>query len=78
MTNIELQSRIQRKAQELPPDLLQEVYDYMEFILEKRRKRPYSKSQDIENWWYNISSFSGDYMAQRVQPPLDTNEDLFE
>jgi len=78
MTKIELQSRIQRKAQELPPDLLQEVYDYMEFILEKRKKKPYSKSQDVENWWSNITSFSSDYMAQRNQPPLDTNEHLFE
>ncbi|MEO6284817.1 MAG: DUF2281 domain-containing protein [Dyadobacter sp.] len=70
MTKIELQSQIQRKAQELPPDLLQEVFDYMEFILEKRKKKPYSKSQDVDNWWHNISGFSHDYMLQRSQPPL--------
>ncbi|MCE7067886.1 DUF2281 domain-containing protein [Dyadobacter sp. CY326] len=78
MTKIELQSQIQRKAQELPLDLLQEVYDYMEFILEKRKRRPYSKDQDLENWWHNISNFSGDYMIQRNQPPLDTTDNLFE
>ena len=78
MTKIELQSQIQRKAQELPLDLLQEVYDYMEFILEKRKRKPYSKIEDLENWWQNISNFSGDFMEQRIQPPLDKNENLFE
>ncbi|MCF2491290.1 DUF2281 domain-containing protein [Dyadobacter sp. CY347] len=78
MTKIELQSQIQRKAQELPLDLLQEVYDYMEFILEKRKRKPYSKTEDLENWWQNISNFSGDFMEQRSQPPLDKNENLFE
>ncbi|MCF2500187.1 DUF2281 domain-containing protein [Dyadobacter chenhuakuii] len=78
MTKIELQSQIQRKAQELPLDLLQEVYDYMEFILEKRKRKPYSKIEDLENWWQNISNFSGDFMEKRIQPPLDKNENLFE
>jgi hypothetical protein len=78
MTNTELQSQIQRKAQELPPDLLQEVFDYMEFILEKRKKRPYSQDHTIENWWRNMSNFSNDFMTQRVQPPLDKTENLFE
>lgn len=78
MTKIELQSQIQRKAQELPLDLLQEVYDYMEFILEKRKRKPYSKIEDLENWWQNISNFSGDFMEQRIQPPLDKSENLFE
>ncbi|MCF2516273.1 DUF2281 domain-containing protein [Dyadobacter sp. CY351] len=78
MTKIELQSQIQRKAQELPLDLLQEVYDYMEFILEKRKRKPYSKTEDLENWWQNISNFSGDFMQKRDQPPLDKNENLFE
>ena len=78
MTKIELQSQIQRKVQELPLDLLQEVYDYMEFILEKRKRKPYSKIEDLENWWQNISNFSGDFMEQRIQPPLDKNENLFE
>jgi hypothetical protein len=68
MTKIELQSQIQRKAQELPPDLLQEVFDYMEFILEKRKKRPYSQDHDMEKWWNNITNFSSDFMKQRVQP----------
>ena len=78
MTKIELQSQIQRKAQELSLDLLQEVYDYMEFILEKRKRKPYSKIEDLENWWQNISNFSGDFMEKRIQPPLDKKENLFE
>ena len=71
MTKIELQSQIQRKAQELPLDLLQEVYDYMEFILDKRKRKPYSKTEDLENWWQNISNFSGDFMEQRSQPQAE-------
>jgi hypothetical protein len=78
MTKIELQSQIQRKAQELPPDLLQEVFDYMEFILEKRKKRPYSQDEDMEKWWNNITNFSNDFMTQRAQPPIDKTENLFE
>ena len=39
MTKIELQSQIQRKVQELPADVLQELYEYMESILEKRKQQ---------------------------------------
>ena len=39
MTKIELQSQIQRKVQSLPADVLQELYDYLEAILEKRKQR---------------------------------------
>jgi hypothetical protein len=78
MTVTELQNQIQRKAQELPPDLLQEVFDYMEFVLEKRRKRASSHDQTLDTWWENLSNFSDDYMSERNQPPLDKSERLFE
>ena len=78
MTKIELQSQIQRKMKELPADLLQEVYDYMESILEKRKKNLNQENQKLEEWWNNITHFSSDFMTQRVQPPLDKSENLFE
>ena len=74
----ELQNEIQRKALELPPDLLQEVYDYMEFIAEKKKKRAFLSDQDLEKWWKNLDNFSDDFMKERIQPPLDKFENLFE
>jgi hypothetical protein len=78
MTKIELQSQIQRKMQELPPDLLQEVYDYMEFILEKRKKKLAESDLRLAKWWSNLDNFSEDFLSERVQPPLDKSENLFE
>ena len=78
MTITELQNEIQRKALELPPDLLQEVYDYMEFIAEKNWKRAFLSDQDLEKWWKNLDNFSDDFMKDRTQPPLDKLENLFE
>lgn len=78
MTATELQNRIQRKAQELPPDLLQDVYDYMEFISEKKQKRAFLSGKELEKWWKNLDNFSSDFMKERTQPPLDKFENLFE
>lgn len=78
MTKIELQTQVQRKMKELPADLLQEVYEYMESILERRKKEFDRKDQQLEDWWNNITHFSSDFMTQRVQPPLDKSENLFE
>jgi L-rhamnose mutarotase len=78
MTIIELQNQIQQKALELPPDLLQEVFDYMEFVVEKKRRRLFSSDQELQKWWENLDDFSNDFMKDRTQPPLDTLETLFE
>ena len=78
MTITELQNQIQRKTLELPPDLLQEVFDYMEFIVEKKRKRLFSSDQEFQKWWKNLDNFSDDFMKDRRQPPLDKLENLFE
>ncbi|REA62402.1 hypothetical protein DSL64_09080 [Dyadobacter luteus] len=78
MTITELQNQIQKKALELPPDLLQEVFDYMEFVVEKKRKRLFSSDQELQKWWKNLDDFSNDYMKDQTQPPLDKIENLFE
>lgn len=77
MTKIELQSQIQRKVQGLPADVLQELYDYLEVILEKRKQQSELKDGLLE-WWNGIADFSDDFLTQRVQPPLDKSENLFE
>jgi len=77
MTKIELQSQIQRKVQELPADVLQELYEYMESILEKRKQQAAVKN-GLQKWWNDIANFSDDYLTQRIQPPLDKSENLFE
>lgn len=78
MTITELQNQIQQKALELPPDLLQEVYDYMEFIVIKNRKREDLQEKSLDQWWQNLATFSDDYMKDRIQPPLDKSENVFE
>lgn len=77
MTKIELQSQIQRKVQGLPVDVLQELYDYLETILEKRKKQADLKD-GLQEWWNGIADFSDDFLTQRIQPPLDKSENLFE
>lgn len=77
MTKIELQSQIQRKVQGLPADVLQELYDYLEAILEKRKQQSELKDGLLE-WWNGIADFSDDFLTQRIQPPLDKSENLFE
>lgn len=77
MTKIELQSQIQRKVQGLPADVLQELYDYLEAILEKRKQQAEVKSS-LQEWWNGIAGFSDDFLTQRIQPPLDKSENLFE
>ncbi|WP_439557961.1 hypothetical protein [Dyadobacter sp.] len=77
MTKIELQSQIQRKVQELPADVLQELYEYMESILEKRKQQA-ELENGLQKWWNGIADFSDDYLTQRIQPTLDKSENLFE
>lgn len=77
MTKIELQSQIQRKVQGLPADVLQELYDYLETILEKRKQQAEVKNS-LQEWWNGIADFSDDFLTQRIQPPLDKSENLFE
>ena len=77
MTKIELQSQIQRKVQGLPADVLQELYDYLEAILEKRKQQSELKD-GLQEWWNGIAGFSDDFLTQRIQPPLDKSENLFE
>lgn len=78
MTTAELQNQIQQKALELPPDLLQEVFDYIEFVVEKKRKKLFVSDQELQKWWKNLDNFSDDYLKDRSQPPLDRFENLFE
>nr|WP_295927323.1 DUF2281 domain-containing protein [uncultured Dyadobacter sp.] len=77
MTKIELQTQIQKKVQGLPADVLQELYDYLESILEKRQQQSELKD-GLQEWWNGIADFSDDFLTQRVQPPLDKSENLFE
>lgn len=37
-----------------------------------------SEFSNFESWWDNLSNFSEDFMSERVQPPLDKLENLFE
>ncbi len=77
MTKIELQSQIQRKVQGLPADVLQELYDYLEAILERRKQQSELK-EGLQEWWNGIADFSDDFLTQRIQPPVDKSENLFE
>ena len=77
MTKIELQSQIQRKVQGLPADVLQELYDYLEAILERRKQQSELK-EGLQEWWNGIADFSDDFLTQRIQPPIDKSENLFE
>lgn len=61
MTETEFRSQINRKVQELPADVLQELYDYLEAILDKRKQQP-KLNDGLQEWWNGIVNFSDDFL----------------
>ena len=58
-------SEIQQLIEELPPDLQQEVKDFVEFLFEKHLKRP---KKDLElNWRGALSNMKEQYSSVQLQ-----------
>ena len=51
--------------EQLPPDLQQEVRDFAEFLLEKRRKRP--KGKPKFDWAGALKDLRGQYTSVQLQ-----------
>lgn len=63
-----MQLNIQQMASELPPDLQQELLDFIEFLLSKAKSRSASK-QPIAS--LNIGRMSPDYLPFAQVEPYD-------
>jgi len=58
-------STLQELLEQLPPDLQQEVRDFVGYLLEKRRKRP--KSKPDFSWAGALKDLRGQYTSVQLQ-----------
>lgn len=71
---------IKREVDRLPENLLDEVYDYLKNVAGRRRTET-SEEEDRkrwDDWWDNLNNFSPDFMNERVQPPTQIRENMFD
>ena len=56
---------VKELVEQLPPDVQQEVRDFAEFLLEKRRKRP--KGKPVFGWAGALKDLRGQYTSVQLQ-----------
>jgi hypothetical protein len=71
---------IKREVDKLPDNSLGEVYDYLKAVSGKKQPKVSEEEtrKSWEEWWDNLESFSPDFMNERIQPPLETREKMFD
>jgi len=71
---------IKKEVDNLPNNLLEEVYVYLKEVTEKSKEQASGKEieQKWERWWENLKNFSPDFMNERNQPKSQARENLFE
>ncbi len=57
--------RLENLIKELPPDLQQEVVDFVQFLLAKRGKQPGRKLR--QDWGGALQEYRGQYTALELQ-----------
>lgn len=58
-------SKIDDMVKQLPPDLLQEVEDFIEFLLDKRYRKPATKLR--QDWAGELKEFRNKYTSLELQ-----------
>jgi hypothetical protein len=71
---------IKREVDNLPNSLLDEVLSYLKGIslVNKKEISDEENKKRWEEWWNNVKGFSPDFMNERIQPPLETRENMFD
>jgi uncharacterized protein HemX len=71
---------IKREVDMLPENLLDEVYSYLKNVSHKDKKELSEEEnrKKWKEWWDNLKNFSPDFMNERIQPPLETRENMFD
>lgn len=72
---------IKNEVDKLPDSLLAEVYDYLKTVAIKKQAEV-SEEEDKkkwEEWWGNPeTTASPDFMNERIQPPVQIRENMFD
>jgi hypothetical protein len=58
-------SRIEEMVKDLPPDLYQEVEDFIEFLLDKRSRKPATKLR--QDWAGALREYRDKYTSLELQ-----------
>jgi uncharacterized protein HemX len=71
---------IKREVDNLPNSLLDEVFSYLKNIslTGKKEISEEENKKRWEEWWNNLEDFSPDFMNERIQPPLEIRENMFD
>jgi uncharacterized protein HemX len=72
--------QIKKEVDNLPENLLDEVHDFLMAISEKNNQEESveEKRKKWDAWWKNLENFSSDFMNERIQPPLEKRENMFD
>ncbi len=71
---------IKKEVDNLPANLLDEVYSYLKNVslISKKELSEEENKKRWEEWWDNLKNFSPDFMNERIQPPLEIRENMFD
>ena len=71
---------IKREVDTLPENLLDEVYAYLTQVSPNKKvsQSEEERRKSWEAWWNNLRNFSPDFMEERIQPPIQIRENLFD
>jgi hypothetical protein len=72
---------IKREVDNLPNNLLDEVYSYLKNVslVSKKELSEEEARRKWKDWWDDPeTTFSPDFMNERIQPPLENREKMFD
>jgi uncharacterized protein HemX len=72
--------KIKNEVDKLPDNLLTEVYNYLKTVARKDQTEVSEEDnkKKWEEWWDNLKNFSSDFMYERIQPPMQVRENMFD
>jgi hypothetical protein len=70
---------IKKEVDKLPASLLDEVYSYLKSVRDKNSLSEEEAKRKWKEWWDDPkTTFSPDFMNERIQPPLENREKMFD
>lgn len=70
---------IKKEVDKLPANLLDEVHSYLKSVRDKNSLSEDEARRKWKEWWDDPeTTFSPDFMNERVQPPLENRVKMFD
>ncbi|MCA4895137.1 MAG: hypothetical protein ING84_09050 [Cytophagales bacterium] len=70
---------IKKEVDKLPANLLGEVYSYLKSVRDKNSLSEDEARRKWKEWWDDPeTTFSPDFMNERIQPPLENRVKMFD